>query len=472
MPVKYRVEGLEEAYVFKKIREFAGSISWQPIASYFFLIFVFYVALRLYAGNSVNAWGAVLISLPFAIALSWIKLKKIMGPLTEISDVAKEMARGNLNREIRIYSNDEIGELARNINFLGHRLKQTVSEITEEKDRVRAILNSMADGVVAVDGSGRVLLVNPAVERALNISGESSKGKDIVSVIRHYEFENNLKVALETQKELNKEIQVLTPDPKIYRVRFTPLKGTDRGGVVAVLRDITEKRQLDQMRAEFIANVSHELRTPLTSIKGFLETLLDGALEEREIAERFLRIIDTETDRMKRLIDDLFSLSNIESRKVVPARDQVRMTELVDKVFAIFSQAAEDRGIRLVSGITGDFPAVVGDEDMITRVLINLVDNAIKYSLDNGEVTVDGGWNGDGEVFISVADRGMGIPGESLPRIFERLYRVDKARSRVYGGSGLGLAIVKHIVEVHGGRIEVISKPGQGSKFIVYLPLK
>lgn len=458
--------------MFEKIGDFARSISWRPVAGYFFLIFVFYAALRLYAGSSVKVWGAVLISLPFAIALSWIMLKKIMGPLAEISDVAKEMARGNLNREIRIYSNDEIGDLARNINFLGHRLKQTISEITEEKDRVRAILNSMADGVVAVDGNGRVLLVNPAVERALNISGELSKGKDIVGVIRHYDFEKSFKTALETQKELTKEIQVLTPDPKIYRVRFAPLKGTDRGGVVAVLRDITEKRQLDQMRAEFIANVSHELRTPLTSIKGFLETLLDGALGEKDTAERFLKIIDTETDRMKRLIDDLFSLSNIESRKVIPAREQLKMAELVEKVFAIFSQAAKDRGIRLVSGITGDFPVIVGDEDMITRVIINLVDNAIKYSLDNGEVTVDGGLHGGGEVFISVADRGVGIPEESLPRIFERLYRVDKARSREYGGSGLGLAIVKHIVEVHGGRIEVASRPGQGSVFTVYLPLK
>lgn len=458
--------------MFKKIRDFAGSISWRPVASYFFLTFIFYLALSLYGGESVNAWGAVIISLPFAFALSWIILKRIMRPLTEISDAAKEMARGNLDREIRIYSDDEIGDLARNINFLGHRLKQTVNEITEEKDRIRAILNSMADGVVAVDVHRRVLLINPAVERALNITGESSKGKDIVGVIRQNEFENGLKAALETQRELTREIQVLTPDPKIYRVIFTPLKGTDRGGVVAVLRDITAKRQVEQMRAEFIANVSHELRTPLTSVQGFLETLLDGALEDRENALHFLRIISTETDRMKRLIDDLFSLSNIESRKVVPARDRVKMYEVVEKVLAVFSQAAGERGIRLVSKLAGDFPVIVADEDMITRVIVNLVDNAIKYSPDRGEVVIEGGPAGEDEIFVSVSDRGFGIPEESLPRVFERLYRVDKARSRVYGGSGLGLAIVKHIVEVHGGSIGVESKPGQGSKFTVCLPVK
>ena len=455
--------------MLKRLMAYAGSISWRPMASYFFLIFVFYAALRIFSGNQVNAWGAVLVSLPFAIVLSWIMLKRVMRPLNEISDAAKEMARGNLDREIRIYSGDEIGELARNINFLGHRLKLTINEITEEKDRMQAILNSMADGVVAVDRNGRVLLVNPSVERALNISGEASRGKEIMGVIRHYEFENNLKLALESQKELIKEIQVLTPDPKIYRVIFTPLKGTDRGGVVAVFRDITERRQLDQMRAEFIANISHELRTPMTSIKGFLETLLDGAIEDREAALHFLKIVSTETDRMKRLIDDLFSLSNIESRKVIPARDRVMLAEVVSEVLSIFSQSAGERGIKLTSGIGRDFPAFLADRDMITRVVINLVDNAIKYSLDGGEVMVDGGLK-EGEVSISVADRGIGIPGESLPRIFERLYRVDEARSREYGGSGLGLAIVKHIVEVHGGRIEVFSRPGQGSRFTVYLP--
>ncbi|MCL6611909.1 MAG: cell wall metabolism sensor histidine kinase WalK [Peptococcaceae bacterium] len=453
------------------MRRFAGSLYWRPIASYFFLIFVFYVALRVFAGDSASAWGAVLVSLPFAVAFSWMILKRIMRPLDVISEVAKEMARGNLEREIRIYSDDEIGDLARNINFLGHRLKQTINEITEEKDRIHAILNSMADGVVAVDGDRRVLLINPAVERTLNISGKSSRGKDIMGVIRQDEFENSLKVALETQKELTREIRVLTPDPKIFRVIFTPLKGAGRGGVVAVLRDITERRQLDRMRAEFIANISHELRTPLTSVKGFLETLLDGALEDRENALHFLRIINNETDRMKRLIDDLFSLSNIESRRVVPARDRVKIPEVVDKVLDIFRQAAGDRGISLESRLSADFPVIVADEDMITRVIINLVDNAIKYSHDRGEVVVDGGFSGDSEVFFTVADKGIGIPAECLPRIFERLYRVDKARSREYGGSGLGLAIVKHIVEVHGGRIEVASQPGRGSKFTVYLPV-
>ncbi|MHB8158421.1 MAG: histidine kinase dimerization/phospho-acceptor domain-containing protein, partial [Desulfocucumaceae bacterium] len=330
-----------------KLRDFARSAIWRPMAGYFLMMFIFYATLILFTGEGVNRWGMVLVSLLFAIVLSCIMVVRIMKPLAEISDVAGEMARGKLDREIRIYNDDEIGVLARNINLLGRKLRLTIGEITEEKDRMRAILNSMADGVVAVDGEGRVLLVNPAVERALNISGESSLGKNIVGVIRHLGFEDSLKKALKTQEDLAMEIQVLTPDPKFYRVHFNPLKGADRGGVVALLRDITERRQLDQMRSEFIANVSHELRTPLTSIKGFLETLLDGAVEDKEIAVRFLNIIDTETERMTRLIGDLFSLSNIETGKSAPSRDKLDMAGIIENVFAIFSNAAQEKQIRL-----------------------------------------------------------------------------------------------------------------------------
>lgn len=458
--------------MFKKICKKTSYVSWFPVFGYFILILIFWAGIKVSSGEKVDAWSAVLVTIPFAIAFTWILIKKIMEPMAEISNVTKEMARGNLDQEIRIYSHDDIGDLARNINIISQRLKQTINEITEEKNRMRAVLNSMADGVVAVDSDGRILLINPAVERALKITGESVKGKDIMGVIRQFDFEKNLKYALDTQVELTREIQVLTPDPAYYRVVFTPLKGTYRGGVVAVLRDITEKQQLDQMRTEFIANVSHELRTPLTSIKGFLETLLEGALDERETAVRFLKIIHSETEWMTRLIEDLFSLSNIKTGKVVAVREEVDINITVKKVIDFFSQAAGDRGIELLSKLPKDFPVITGDGDMLTRIFINLVDNAIKYSLDNGAIVVEGDVHGENEVCISVSDKGVGIPEESMPRIFERLYRVDKARTREYGGSGLGLSIVKQIVSIHNGRIEVSSKLGKGSKFTVYLPVK
>ncbi|MFZ5592002.1 MAG: sensor histidine kinase, partial [Bacillota bacterium] len=299
---------------------------------------------------------------------------------------------------------------------------------------------------------------------------------DLVGVLRHYDFDRLLKIALQSQEEISEEIQLLVPEVRIYRVTFTPLLGSDlggdRGGVVVVLRDVTERRQVEQMRSEFIANVSHELRTPLTSISGFLETLLDGAVEDRELARHFLQIISDETRRITRLLDDLFALSNIEYRRVTPRRENVDLGDVVERVREIFLPQAQEKNIHLLNNMPHGLPPVVGDSDMLTRVLINLVDNAIKYTPEGGTVSIKGGLADAGGVFVSVTDTGIGIPADSLPRVFERLYRVDRARARGNGsGYGLGLAIVKHIVELHRGRIEVQSTPGVGSTFTVFLPL-
>lgn len=455
----------------QNLADFARSIGWRPIASYFLLLFIFFASLKLFPVNTQNALGAVLLSLPFAVALAWVLHKRVVRPLSQITAAAQEMAKGNLDREIKIYTGDEIGDLARSINLLASRLKHTIEEITDEKDRMRAILNSMADGVVAVDRAGKVLLVNPVVERVFNIPGEASKGKEIVEVVRHYDFEKYLQEALSGQQGLTREIQVLTPDPRIFRVHFTPLRGNDRGGVVALFRDVTERRRLEQLRTEFIANVSHELRTPMTSIKGFLETLLDGALDDREAALHFLKIMSNETRRLTRLIDDLFALSNIENRKIIPNKEPLEVKAIIEKVISILEQGARDKNIEIVIKIAEKIPLIIADEDMLTRVVINLLDNAIKYTPRGGNVTVEAGvW--DNKVYIRFIDTGIGIPEENLPRVFERLYRVDRARSREYGGTGLGLAIVKHIIDVHGGWIDVTSRLGKGSVFTVYLPVK
>lgn len=462
--------------VRKLWRKMVRRVSWRVVASYFFLVFIFFIAARLYAVSPENVPGAVLFSLPFAVALAWVYYRKFQQPLEQINAITRQMAQGKLNKEIRILSNDEIAELAQNINTLAGRLRETISEITDEKNRMQAILNSMSDGVIAVCRGGRIITVNHVVEQILHQRQEDLVGKDLVGVLRHYDFDRLLKIALQSQEEISEEIQLLVPEARIYRVTFTPLLGSDlggdRGGVVVVLRDVTERRQVEQMRSEFIANVSHELRTPLTSISGFLETLLDGALEDRELARHFLQIISDETRRITRLLDDLFALSNIEYRRVTPRRDNVYLADVAGRVREIFLPQAQEKNIRLVNNMQHDLPPVVGDSDMLTRVLINLVDNAIKYTPEGGTVSIKSGLRQTGEVYISVSDTGIGIPADSLPRVFERLYRVDRARVKGNGsGYGLGLAIVKHIVELHRGRIEVQSTPGVGSTFTVFLPL-
>lgn len=447
-------------------------IGWRPIASYFFLFLVFFALAQLYTLRMVNLPGAMALAFACSAVLAWIMYKRLISPLDEMATVAQDMARGNLDQEIRIFAQDEIGDLARSINYMARQLKNNIDDVVAEKNRIQAILSSMADGVIAIDNWGRVILVNPAVEELFGINLAASRGKNILRVIRNYELEKLLNQALETGASMQKQIQILTPEPRIFRVHITPLQNTaeGRGGVVALLRDITERKRLEEMRSEFVANVSHELRTPLTSIRGFSETLLDGAVEDPALARQFLEIINNETERLSRLIEELLNLSKIEDRRFVPNRQPVHLQDQIRSVAAMLQPRASEKGLTLTINLPEDLPVVQGDPDMLSQVLINLIDNAISYTQPGGEVRI-GASAGQGELKVDVQDTGIGIPPESLSRVFERFYRVDKARSREQGGTGLGLSIVKHIIDAHHGSVQVESKVGKGSTFSFILPL-
>lgn len=432
----------------------------------------------------------ILLALTATSVAVWISLRWLIDPIRKITAGAREIAEGNLDREIRNYSDDELGDLADSINFMAERLKATIDDITEEKNRAQAMLDSMGDGVIALDTSGRVILVNPAAEEFFGIRQSDCKGKDILEVVRDYNLDKLLQKALETSQPMVREMRILTPDQeRVFCVNVTPLVcpecRIERGGIIALMRDITERRMLEEMRSEFITNVSHELRTPLTSIKGYLETLLDGALTDPETTRHFLEVMNSETERFTRLIDDLLNLSSVENRRaVINCTQPVKLPELINKVVTMYKAKAEGKNIALnidirdnlgvenFSGLDGKENLVVqGDPDMLSQVLINLIDNAVKYTPEGGAVTIRC-FGSEEEVTLEVEDTGIGIPKESLPRVFERFYRVDKSRWRERGGTGLGLAIVKHIVEVHGGSVSVKSKVGKGSKFIVQLPMR
>ncbi|TLM99867.1 PAS domain-containing sensor histidine kinase, partial [bacterium] len=257
---------------------------------------------------------------------------------------------------------------------------------------------------------------------------------------------------------------------KTFRVHLAPLKNASGTvGVVAVLRDITEIRELERMRTEFVANVSHELRTPLTSIKGFVETLLDGAVEDKLLARHFLDIISEESNRLSRLIDDLLSLSHLEEKDASVNKVPVEMDKVIANIVSMLQPQMKEKNLDLEPVIAGNLPVIMADRDMMGQLLINLLDNAIKYTPAGGRINVEAVPAQQG-IKVTVRDTGIGIPEESLPRLFERFYRVDKARSREMGGTGLGLAIVKHILELHGGSIEVNSELGRGTVFTFYLP--
>lgn len=454
-----------------KSNRFMTNISWRPVASYFFLLILFFGILELYAVKKISVAGAVAIAVPFAVGLAWILFKRVINPLNEIAEAAEDIAGGNLDRRLDIYSQDEIGNLARSINDMAEKLKNTIAEISSQRNRARAILNSMADGVIAVNKQGRVIMINPVVEELLQTKTEYIQGKKILEVIRNCEFESIFTTALETRSPVSREVQLLCPDTRIFNVHATPLEGTgqEEGGVVAILRDITERKKLEQMRSDFVANVSHELRTPLTSIHGFLETLLDGAMEDEETTKYFLELMSVETRRLTKLTNDLLDLSRLEELKGVRQWQDVSVPGVIERVITMFRTPAEEKNLVLFDEIMNDLPPVKGDPDMLAQVLMNLVDNAIKFSFPGGRVTMRASLDG-GHVRIDVIDTGPGIPKESLPRIFERFYRVDKSRSRELGGMGLGLAIVKHIVRALGGHIEVESSEERGSVFSLYLP--
>ncbi|SHK09771.1 two-component system histidine kinase PnpS [Desulforamulus aeronauticus] len=448
------------------------SIRQRAIGSYVLLFGIFILLTLFHRWGLVNLLTVLLGSFWATVFLAWLTARRLITPVEQITSAAQEMAGGVLDTEIRVQGEHELDELAWSINYMARQLRKNLFLITEERNRARAILNSMADGVIALDKNGRVILINPVVESIFDIKEECWIGTELIKVIRNHELEQLFIRALQDmQPVLNNELQVLTPEPRLFRVQISPLKGAQhkKMGVVGLLTDVTERRKLEQMRTEFAANVSHELRTPLTSINGFVETLLDGAMEQPHVAKNFLEIIHTEGKRLANLIDDLLKLSRLEDRRTILHKQPVDLADIIHNTIKMFEGLAQDKNIELTEVIPSDLPPVPGDFGFLSQVIVNLVDNAIKYTLTGGKVNVEVTFNQQ-SITVTVSDTGIGISEESLPRVFERFYRVDKARSREMGGTGLGLSISKHIVEAHGGKIKATSSQ-EGSTFYFTLPL-
>jgi two-component system phosphate regulon sensor histidine kinase PhoR len=342
----------------------------------------------------------------------------------------------------------------------------------DQTGKATAILDGMVEGVIAVDGRDAILLINERARAMFGLGAARPEGKPFLEVVRNADLREILR-AIRGAAEggvARHELRLAGPTDRRLQVNAVRLRlARDEVGAVMVLHDVTELRRLEQVRTEFVANVSHELRTPLTAIHGYLETLLGGALEEREHARRFLEIVFRHTERLGRLLDDLTDLSNIELGRIALRLEPVRLDEVVDSALAIIAPKAEAGRVTLASDLAPDLGPVSADRDRLAQVLINLVDNAVKYTPEGGRVTVSARAGADGRVEVAVADTGIGIPPADLPRVTERFYRVDKARSRELGGTGLGLAIVKHLVLAHGGELRIESEPGRGTTVRVTL---
>jgi two-component system phosphate regulon sensor histidine kinase PhoR len=416
--------------------------------------------------------GALLLALLVAFAatavLSAVFASSLAGPLREVMDAARRFAAGDLAARSRVSRTDELGELARILNRSADQLQGRITEIARDRARTEAILSAMDEGVLAVDHRGVVLLANGALRRQL--APLDPVGRHYLEVLRQREVAQVVEEVLGAKRRVRLEMELRHPR-RDYAVVGVPFPGAEDAppGAVLTFHDVTERRRLEQVRRDFVANASHELRTPLTSIKGFVEALEDGAVADPPTAQRFLAKIRTHADRMAALVADLLELSRLESGERPPRWQPVSPARLAEDVVASFAQAAAAARTTLVHADAGA-PEVVSDPDRLRAILQNLVDNAVKYTPAGGHVEVKTAGGPDGSALITVADDGPGIAAEHLPRIFERFYRVDKARSRDVGGTGLGLSIVRHLAEGVRVKVAVESQPGRGTRFTVRVP--
>lgn len=368
---------------------------------------------------------------------------------------------------------DQLTELARALNETAARLDRTIRSLTDERNRSAAILGSMVEGVAVITQDQRIVFCNDAFCRALGVKDLPCENRPLVEVVRQSDLLAVIQQALAKTETVSAEVQIGTLHRRSFSVTAAPIRaqpsGDDGSGAVLVLHDITELRRLERVRRDFVANVSHELKTPLTAIQGFAETLLGGALDDAENSRRFLEIIRNHAARLGRLTDDLLKLSQIEAGKLELEFRSVSVADLIEPCVETARWKAAEKNLAVEVDCPASLPGVRGDLRRLQEVLQNLLDNAVQYTAAGGRITVRAA-AGHREVAIAVADTGIGIPHAEQDRIFERFYRVDVPRSREAGGTGLGLAIAKHLVEAHGGRIEVQSEVGRGSTFSVFLP--
>ncbi len=408
---------------------------------------------------------AMMFGLLAAILLSFLLSKTITTPIERITEGAKSIAEGNFDQDLGVQSSDEIGELTRSFNYMARRLKSTVGEVQGERDKLNTLFLHMSDGVAAFTTDGRLIHMNPAAESLLGVRMEDDLGFD--EMFADLDMPNSDETAMRTF--LTSEI---TRFGRVLSVTLAPYGALDgEGGVIAVIHDITEQRRLDDARREFVANVSHELRTPLTNIRSYTETLLDAAGDiPIDTEKQFLGVISSESERMARIVTDLLTLSKLDYGRMELRMTRFSLADMLHNVANAMKLTAEDSGHALAVDTPDDLPKIVGDRERIEQVVVNILSNAVKYTPSGGHIRLSACTLSGNRVRITVEDDGVGIPAADVPRLFERFYRVDKARSRAAGGTGLGLAIAKEIVEQHEGKIALASEYGKGTTVTITLP--
>ncbi len=383
----------------------------------------------------------------------------------KFSLAARQFAKGDTSIPLLEWDDEQLRFVAGTISQIVRGAQLKMDRNLREKEKLAIILNHMQEGVIGVDGGRNVLIHNPSASQILD-SPQNGTGKSLIEFTHSPEMDEAVRLAVKEQKIISKEIEAGYPEKKILKINAigTGPESSDICGIL-VINDITAVKHLERTRQEFVANASHELRTPLTSIKGFIETLLAGAAKDPGQSEKFLNIMNEDAERLNRLIEDLLDLSSIESRKMPLKLSRFSITEEIRKTLQLLEAPIQKKNIQVTEPSDTGLPPIYADRDRIRQVLLNLMDNAVKFNRPGGTLSIQAVSFPGGKIEVSVKDNGPGIPENLVPRIFERFFRVDKARSREEGGTGLGLAIAKHIIEAHGGQIFCESRPGEGSCF-------
>ncbi|MDA8442865.1 MAG: ATP-binding protein [Peptococcaceae bacterium] len=421
-------------------------------------------------GGKVLTGRGVMLSVSAAIVLTFILAyalaRSFAGRIHDLAEDTNSLLVGLRVRTNVVGKGDELKLLGNNINAAARQFQAALEEVSQEKNKMAAILSGMLEGVIALDQTGKIVLLNDSAASMFGKQQGELNGKYFVNICPDVELEQHIRNVLNQGIPSHHEFDF---QGRILRVLMSPVTAAQTvQGAVLVFQDVTAVRGLEQVRTEFVANVSHELRTPLTSIKGFAETLLDGADANPEVRQRFLQIIHAETARLQRLIEDLLTLSHLESRPR-SALTVASVSGAYQRIADVLTSLAKAKNISLHVALDANLPFVEIGEELLSQIFLNLLENGIKYTPAGGKVWLEVSCGQD-QVVIQVGDTGPGIPADSLPRIFERFYRVDRARSREMGGTGLGLSIVKHIVERADGQLSVSSQLGEGTVFTVNLP--
>lgn len=418
-----------------------------------------------------SLFEAVLIVIPLSLIVALIFAYRLTAPIKAMEQYTERIRKGEASGILLVNTSDELKKLAGNINYLVDELKSRIKTADEEKGKLIAAFASMTEGVLILNSQQRIEFYNQALHHFIDAQYGHIEGKTLIEAFRNIELEDAFHRFRETHRSVSQVITLGDIKPIILDCAISPVEGLPGDEkTMLVFRDVTRLKALENIRADFVANVTHEIRTPLTAILGYVETLQEGAIDNGEEAKKFLEIISRQAMRLNRLVEDLLTISKIELGEMHFQFDKASLHDIIKNVLPIIEPKAKTKKIAINDQISDALSYVRGDRDRLTQVFMNILDNAVKFTPEAGEITIAASAGENGETVVQISDTGIGVPKDDISRLGERFYRVDKTRSRELGGTGLGLSIVKHIMQAHGGRMEIESQLGKGTTVSLFFP--